>query len=184
MCRLYHQTIWESGKDGHSSMQDAQNSTKYLRWLKSETLLSIVKVRCRWLWKYKLNRVNALCSFLCIISTHHVADVCKKELQEILQSAHVQAGIFLSVWALGLAPSHRFPQPELHLLDAQQRLCPLLGLDQRLGLRHGAGPGEFTQELKEILDESNAVVKPKDYPGKCSIWQILLLWRLPHYFVL
>lgn len=48
---------------------------------------------------------------------HHVVDMCEELLEEISQSAQVQAGVFPSVWAVSLAPSHCFVQPELHLLD-------------------------------------------------------------------
>ena len=85
-------------------------------------------------------------------SAHHVVDTCEELLEEIPQAAQVQAGVFLSVWAVGLAPSHCFVQPGLHLLDVQQGLCRLLELDQWLRLRHSAAcPGECAQDLSEIL---------------------------------
>lgn len=80
------------------------------------------------------------------LSAHHVVDVCLELLEEIPQSAQVLAGVFPSVWAVSLAPSHRFLQPELHLLDIQRGLCHLLERDQWLRHRSacpGSSPGEF-----------------------------------------
>lgn len=73
---------------------------------------------------------------------HHIVDMYEKLLDEIPQSAQVQAGVFLSVCAVSLAPSHCFVQPELHLLDIQQGLCHFLKLDLWLQLRHFAACGE------------------------------------------
>lgn len=71
--------------------------------------------------------------------------MCEEMLEEIPQSAQMQAGVFLRVWAVSLAPGHCFVQPELHLLDIQQGLSCLLALGQWLQLRHFAAcPGECT----------------------------------------
>lgn len=69
---------------------------------------------------------------------HHIVDMCEELLDEIPQSAQVQAGVSLSVCAVSLAPSHYFVQPELHLMDIKQGLCRLLKLDLWLQLRHFA----------------------------------------------
>lgn len=61
---------------------------------------------------------------------HHAVDMCDELLDEVLQSAQVQAGVSLSVSAISLAPRHCFVQPELQLLDQ------LLELDLWLQLRH------------------------------------------------
>lgn len=86
---------------------------------------------------------------------HHVADVCDKLLDEILQSAQVQAGVSLSVSAIRLAPSHRSVQPELQLLDQ------LLELDLWLQLRHSYQAlswdpkGDKEQDRSQTLDLHN-----------------------------
>lgn len=97
---------------------------------------------------------------------HHVVDVWEKLLQKVPQSAQVKTGVFLSVWTISLAPCHCFVQPELHLLDIQQRLYCLLKLAQWLQLRHSAAcPGKFTWELREILVKTNnkTTVKTKHH---------------------
>lgn len=62
--------------------------------------------------------------------------MCEDLLEEILQSAQMQGGVFASVWAVSLAPTHRFVQPEPQLPGARRALCCLWELDQWLRLRH------------------------------------------------
>ena len=73
----------------------------------------------------KVNKREDVMTQAQLVITHHVVDVCEEMLEEIPQSAQVQAGVFLSVWAVSLAPSHCSVKPELHLLDVQQRLYRL-----------------------------------------------------------
>ncbi|TNN65773.1 hypothetical protein EYF80_024066 [Liparis tanakae] len=80
---------------------------------------------------------------------HHAVDKCEDLPKEVPQSAQVQGGVFLSVGAVGLAPRHRFVQPEPHLPGVQQGPCRRSDLDRRL--RHSATcPGGWTEDRSKI----------------------------------
>ena len=87
-----------------------------------------------------LTKISFIVSF-----THYIVDVGEEELKKALQSAEMQAGISLGVWAFSLAPEHHFGQPELHLLGINQALLRLgLAVERCLTLSHGPGCGEQT----------------------------------------